>query len=77
MVQADASALGLGARPDPEQAQVVVVARAGQTEKGGVGAWFEGDDLHAEQVAVEALAALEVGDEQDGMVETDRGERHE
>ena len=61
--------LGAARRADAEQAEVVVVARAGQPQERGVGAGFAGDDLHAEHVGVEALGAVEVGDEQHGVVE--------
>ena len=55
---------------DAEQAEVVVVARAGQPQERGVGPGFAGDDLHAEHVGVEAHRPVEVGDEQHGVVET-------
>lgn len=40
-------------RADTEKAEVVVVARSRKPKERGVGAWFEGDDLHAEHVGVE------------------------
>ena len=55
VVEADGAApLGAAGGADAEQAEVVVVARAGQAQEGGVGAGFAGDDLHAEHVGVEA-----------------------
>jgi hypothetical protein len=72
MVEADRAApLRAAIGADAEEAEVVMVPRAGQSEEGGVGAWFAGDDLHAEQVGVEAQRPLEVGDEQHGVVEAD------
>ena len=71
VVQADGAARPRPAgRPDAEQAEVVVVAGAGQAQERGVGARFAGDDLHAEHVGVEALGSFEVGDEEHGVVET-------
>ena len=55
---------------DTEQAEVVVVARSGQAQKGGVGTGFTRNDFQAEQVGVEAQRPVEVGDEQHGVVET-------
>ena len=56
---------------EAEQPQVVVVARARQPQEGGVGPGLAGDDLHPEGPGPEAQRALEIGDEQDGVVEPD------
>ena len=72
VVEADGTAaLGAAGGADAEQAEVVVVARAGQAQEGGVGPGFAGDDVHAEDVGVEGQRPVEVGDEQDGVVEAD------
>ena len=54
----------------------MVVARAGQAQEGGVGAGLAGHDRHAEGLLVERDAALEVGHEQDGVVEADGVDGH-
>ena len=59
-----------------EEAEVVVVARAGESQEGGVGAWFACHDLHVEGLLVEGEALLEVGHEQHGVVETDGFDGH-
>ena len=63
---------GAAGGADAEQAEVVVVARAGQPQERGVGARFAGDDVHAEDVGVEAQRPVEVGDEQHRVVEANR-----
>ena len=72
VVQPDAAAaLRAAGGADTEQAEVVMVPLAWQSEERGVGAWFAGDDLHAEQVGVEAQRPFQIGDEQHGVVEAD------
>ena len=73
VVEADrAASPGFVGGADAEQAEVVVVLGAGQSQERCVGAWFAGDDIHAEDVGVEAHRAVEVGDEQDGVIEANR-----
>jgi hypothetical protein len=50
----------------------VVVARAREPQERCVGAWFVGDDLHLEQLGVEAQRPVEVCDEEHGVVEANR-----
>jgi len=71
-----AVASGERSRAQPEQAEVVVVARTGQPHEHGVGARLTSRGDHAEHLGVEPLGAVEVGDEQHGMVETDRRDWH-
>ena len=76
MVQADTSAaLGRRLRPDPEEAEIVVVRGTGQTQKGRVGPRLTRHHGHAEHLGVEALGTVEVGHEQDGVVQPDRADR--
>ena len=58
---------------DREQAQVVVVVRPLGAEEGHEVA-FAGDDLEAEQVAIEAACPVEVPYVQDGVVEPTHGD---
>nr|WP_240484275.1 hypothetical protein [Pseudarthrobacter sulfonivorans] len=46
-----------------EEAEVVVVAGAGQPQECSVRSRFAGDHFHAEDVGVEALGPVKVGDE--------------
>ncbi len=61
---------------DAEEPEIVVVARAGKPEERGVGPRLPGDDLHAEDRGVELHRAVDVGDEQHGVVEANGGEGH-
>lgn len=77
VVEPDARSLRAVARPDPEQAEVVVVAAARQPEERRVGARLERRDLHAEHALVEGQRPLEVGHVEHGVVEPDGGDCHE
>jgi len=72
-----AAPLGRRGRADTEQAEVVVVARAGQPQERGVRPRFASGDEHAEDLGVELLGAGQVGDEQDRVVEADRVDAHD
>lgn len=61
---------------DAEQPEVVVVSGAGQPQEGTVETWFAGDEFHAEHLGVEAHRAVEVGDEEHRVVETDGRDGH-
>jgi hypothetical protein len=63
-------------RPDLEQAEVVVVARARQLQERGGNPRLARDHAHAEGGVVEGDAALEVGDVEHGVVEPDGGDGH-
>jgi hypothetical protein len=52
-----------------------MVAGPGQAQEGGVRARLAGGHLHPERGGPEGDGALEVGDEQDGVVEADRRDR--
>ncbi len=72
MIEPDrAAALGATGRTDPEQAEVVMVARPRQAEERGMHSLLAGDDLHAEDRRVEVQRPFEVGHEQHGVIEAD------
>src|SRR6266545_4755087 len=77
VVQADAGAMGRHRpclRAELEQAQVVVVARAGRLQEGGAAQVLHPlDGTEAECVAVEGDAGGDVADVQDGVVEALHG----
>ena len=59
---------------DAEEAEVVVVVAVRQAQEGRPGAGLAGGDLHPEDGRVEVDRPLEVGDEEDGVVEPDCGD---
>ena len=61
---------------DAEQPEVVVVSGAGQPQEGAVELRFARDEFHAEHLGVEAHRAVEVGDEEHRVVETDGRDGH-
>ena len=63
-------------RADAEEAEVVVVLPERESQERRRRAGLAGGDLHAEGTGVEVDRALEVRDEQDGVVEPDGGDRH-
>jgi hypothetical protein len=77
VVEADRPAPPRRLGTDPEQAEVVVVARARHPQESGVGARLPGHHLGAEGGLVERQAALEVGDEEDRVVEADGVDGHQ
>jgi hypothetical protein len=53
-----------------------MVTGARQPQERRTGARFAGDHGHCEDVGIEAYRPLQVGHEQDGVVEPDRVDRH-
>jgi hypothetical protein len=50
----------------------VVVPRSGQAQEGAVETRLAGDQLHAEYVGIEAQRAVEIGNEEHGVVQANR-----
>src|SRR4029079_441557 len=57
-------------RTDREQSEIVVIGAAGRPHEDGLATHLVGDDLEAEDPAVELCGDGRVADEQDGVVET-------
>ena len=77
VVQPDRAARGARRlRPDREQAEVVVVVATARAHEDGLAAELAGDDLEAEDAAVELGGPGGVADEQDGVVEAGDRDAH-